>query len=154
MLRILYPVVCNSDIVSAETELNSKDSALTLDIDRYGLRPSSAQSNPPPLWRDTTVGITGDSPQIAGGSTRATPLRRGSSFVLVTPELENLSPSSARLCTAVAFPRDGESVLGRFKVNNPVVESLLEVVVAIFVAMVLDRRDFPGFGLNTKASEL
>src|SRR5947207_3166866 len=85
MLRILYPVVCNSDIVSAETELNSKDSALTLDIDRYGLRPSSAQSNPPPLWRDTTVGITGDSPQIAGGSTRATPLRRGSSFVLVTP---------------------------------------------------------------------
>lgn len=145
LFGILFPVVCSSDHVSAETELNSKDSALTFDGGDVVIRPLSSNITPP-IVRTTTLREP-PSPTAP----RSERLKRGSSFILVTSEPTAFSPSTARLSPAIG---SGLNVNGKvaasLAVTNSVVESLLELVMGVFVDLVLERRDFSGFGLNTK----
>lgn len=145
LFGILFPVVCSSDHVSAETELNSKDSALTFDGGDVVIRPLSSNTAPP-IVRTMTV----DEPP-SPTAPRSERLRRGSSFILVTSEPTAFSPSMARLSPAIGT---GLNVNGRvatsLAVTNSVVESLLELVMGVFADLVLERREFAGFGLNTK----
>lgn len=147
-LSVLFPVVCSSDHVSAETELNSRDSALTFDGGDVVIRPLSFNATAPPIVRTVTIE---DRPLTPTGI-RSERLRRGSSFVLVTSEPAEYSPSTARLATGVNSNTSIAAKVGNGvnAITNSVVETLLEFILAIFLDLVLERRDFNGFDLNTK----
>ncbi|KAH0538184.1 hypothetical protein FGG08_005200 [Glutinoglossum americanum] len=143
LLFVLFPVIVSSDTVSPETELNSRDSALTFDGSDVVIRPLSHTGNrAPPIVRTTTIDIP-PSPTTQ----RAAPLRRGSSFVLITSDQSPHSPSSARL-TPVMSPKS--RTMPTLTISNSVVEGLLEIVIAAFMDQILERKEFPGFGLHLK----
>lgn len=143
LLAVLFPVIVSSDAVPAETELNSRDSALTFEGDDVIIRPiSRISTTPAPIVRTSTVEtFLPPSPT----QQRAKPLRRGSSFILLTRPTES-NPSSARL-NLVMSPR---KKLAAQKVTNSLVEGLLELVVSVFVDQVMVRKEFVGFGLFLK----
>jgi WD40 repeat protein len=144
LLAVLFPVIVSTDAVSAETELNSRDSALTFEGDDVIIRPISRVSTmPAPIVRTSTVEtLLPPSPTAA----RAKPLRRGSSFILLTSRPSEFSPSSARL-NLVMSPK---KKLAAQKVSNSLVEGLLELVVSVFIDQIMVRKEFPGFGLSLK----
>ncbi|KAE8454386.1 hypothetical protein EG329_000008 [Mollisiaceae sp. DMI_Dod_QoI] len=144
LLVVLFPAIVSTDAVSAETELNSRDSALTFEGDDVIIRPiSRASTTPAPIVRTSTVEtMLPPSPTAP----RAKPLRRGSSFILLTSRPSEFSPSSARL-NLVMSPK---KKLTQQKVSNSLVEGLLELVVNVFVDQVMVRKEFPGFGLFQK----
>jgi len=143
LLAVLFPVIVSSDAVSADTELNSRDSALTFEGDDVIIRPISRVSTmPAPIVRTSNVEtLLPPSPT----QQRAVPLRRGSSFVLLSKTSGN-SPSSARL-NLVMSPK---KKIAAQKVSNALVEGLLELVINVFIDQVLVRKEFPGFGLFLK----
>jgi hypothetical protein len=144
LLAVLFPVVVSTDAVSPETELNSRDSALTFEGDDVIIRPISRVSTmPAPIVRTSTV-KTHLPPSPT--NPRAKPLRRGSSFILLTSRPSEFSPSSARL-NLVMSPK---KKLAAQKVSNALVEGLLELVVNVFIDQVMNRKEFPGFGLFLK----
>lgn len=144
LLAVLFPVIVSSDAVSAETELNSRDSALTFEGDDVIIRPISRVSTmPAPIVRTSTVETLLPPSTTAP---RAKPLRRGSSFILLTSHPTEFSPSSARL-NLVMSPK--KKIAAR-KVSNALVEGLLELVVAVFIDQVMVRKEFHGFGLFSK----
>ncbi|KAI5791858.1 hypothetical protein EDC01DRAFT_616117 [Geopyxis carbonaria] len=143
MFGILFPVVCSSDHVSAETELNSRDSALTFDGGDVVIRPL-VSTLAPPIVR--TITVEDNLPSPVGS--RSERLRRGSSFILVTQEPGEYGPSSARLAPGVGSGLD-------LKTSNPsggnvLVESVMEFITSIFIDMVFERQNFGGLGLPTK----
>ncbi|KAI9801080.1 MAG: hypothetical protein M1833_002948 [Piccolia ochrophora] len=143
LLFVLFPIIVSYDSVSAETELNSRDSGLTFDGGDVIIRSlSQTGTQAPPIVRTTSVEAP-PSPQAP----RARPLRRGSSFVLITSDQAKHSPSTARLNPILSPRRTSASGI---KVSNSSVEGLLEIIVAVFVDQVLERKDFPGFGLFFK----
>jgi hypothetical protein len=144
LLVVLFPAIVSTDAVSADTELNSRDSALTFEGDDVIIRPiSRATTTPAPIVRTSTVEtMLPPSPTAP----RAKPLRRGSSFILLTSRPSEFSPSSARL-NLVMSPK---KKLAQQKVSNSLVEGLLELVVNVFVDQVMVRKEFPGFGLFQK----
>lgn len=144
LFGILFPVVCSSDHVSAETELNSRDSALTFDGGDVVIRPLVSTTSAPPIVRTITVEDRPSTP--AGGRTER--LRRGSSFILVTQEQTNFGPSTARLSPGIGSGLNLK--IASLNGSNSLVESLMELVMSVFVDSVFERRDFTGFGLNTK----
>lgn len=144
LLSVLFPVIVSTDAVSPETELNSRDSALTFEGDDVIIRPISRISTmPAPIVRTSTVEtMLPPSPTTP----RARPLRRGSSFILLTSRPSEFSPSAARL-NLVMSPK---KKLAAQKISNSLVEGLLELVVTVFVDQVVVRKEFPGFGLYLK----
>ncbi|CZR63760.1 probable beige protein homolog [Phialocephala subalpina] len=144
LLVVLFPAIVSTDAVSAETELNSRDSALTFEGDDVIIRPiSRATTTPAPIVRTSSVEtMLPPSPTAP----RAKPLRRGSSFILLTSRPSEFSPSSARL-NLVMSPK---KKLKQQKISNSLVEGLLELVVNVFVDQVMVRKEFPGFGLFQK----
>jgi hypothetical protein len=145
LFGILFPVICSSDHVSAETELNSRDSALTFDGGDVVIRPLVSTAAPP-IVRTVTVEDRPLSP--AGG--RSERLRRGSSFILVTQEPTEYGPSSARLTPGIGSGLNMKVAGAGLMGYNSLVESVMELVMSVFEEMVLERREFIGFGLNTK----
>jgi len=143
LFGILFPVVCSSDHVSAETELNSRDSALTFDGGDVVIRPL-VSSAAPPIVR--TITIEDRPPTPTGG--RSERLRLGSSFILVTQEPTEYGPSPARLTPGIGsgLHLKVTSLSG----SNSLIESLMELAMAVFLDLVFERREFTGFGLNTK----
>ncbi|KAI9890808.1 MAG: hypothetical protein M1814_003592 [Vezdaea aestivalis] len=145
LLFVLYPVVVASDTVSAGTELESRDSALTFDGSDVMIKSlSMSASESAPIIR-TTNAETPPSPR----STRSKPtrIRRGSSFILVTSNKSQPGPSTAHLNSSqvsadINFPP--------ISISNSVVEGLLELIIAVFIDQVLERKDFSGFGLYLK----
>lgn len=137
ILRILFPVVVGSDLVSAETELSSKKSGLTFDGSDVTIQPLTKA---PPVLQTSSV----DTPQAPLTGQR---LRRNSSFILVTSNSAKHSPSPARL-RHVAVP----STHGQIAVSasHSSVQGLLELVVSVFSDQLLTRKDFPGLGLFLK----
>src|SRR6202035_749622 len=98
---------------------------------------------PAPIVRTSTVEtLLPPSPTTP----RAKPLRRGSSFILLTARPSEFSPSTARLNGAM-MPK---KKLAAQQISNSVVEELLELVVNVFIDQVLVRKEFPGFGLFLK----
>lgn len=144
LLAVLFPVIVSTDAVSPETELNSRDSALTFEGDDVIIKPLSRVSTvPAPIVRTSTVEtMLPPSPTTP----RARPLRRGSAFILLTSRPSEFSPSSARL-NLVMSPK---KKLAAQKISNSIVEGLLELVVTVFVDQVVVRKEFPGFGLYLK----
>jgi hypothetical protein len=144
LLAVLFPVVVSTDAVSPETELNSRDSALTFEGDDVIIRPISRVSSiSTPIVRTSNVEtMLPPSPTTP----RARPLRRGSSFVLLTSKPSEFSPSSARL-SLVMSPK--KKVTAQ-KISNSLVEGLLELVVNVFIDQVMVRKEFPGCGLYLK----
>jgi beige protein homolog 1 len=146
LLAVLFPVIVSTDTVSPETELNSRDSTLTFDGDDVIIRPASGLSAvSSPIVRTTTV-ETHLNAHETRSSTKARPLRRGSSFILLTAKPSEFSPSPAKLSGVMSPKKKIEAQ----KVSNAVVEGLLELVVNVFVDQVLARKEFPGFGLFLK----
>lgn len=144
LLAVLFPVVVSTDSVSAETELNSRDSALTFEGDDVIIRPIARISTmPTPIVRTSTVET--DLPPSPTAA-RAVPLRRGSSFILLTSQPSEFSPSNAKL-NIVMSPK---KKLATQKISNTLVEGLLELLLNIFVDQVMVRKEFPGFGLFLK----
>ncbi|KAL2062245.1 hypothetical protein VTL71DRAFT_6511 [Oculimacula yallundae] len=144
LLAVLFPVIVSTDAVSPETELNSRDSALTFEGDDVIIRPiSRVSTTPAPIVRTSSVEtMLPPSPTAP----RAKPLRRGSSFILLTSRPSEFSPSSARL-NVVMSPK---KKLATQKLSNSLVEELLELVINVFIDQVMVRKEFPGFGLYLK----
>ena len=144
LLFILFPLIVSSDVVSPETELSSKDSALTFEGHDVVIR-SIAQTSqsPSPIVRTRSVEGT-PSPEAA----KAKSLKRGSSYVLITSEEPQYRPSSAKL-EPVASPKKAQ---GGFAVNvsHRLVEEVLEIIVAVLTDQILARKDFAGIGLFLK----
>ncbi|PBP15812.1 beige/BEACH domain-containing protein [Diplocarpon rosae] len=144
LLAVLFPVIVSTDAVSPETELNSRDSALTFDGDDVLIRPISRVSTAPaPVVKTTTVEtMLPPSPT----SPRAKSLRRGSSFILLTSRPSEFSPSSARLSVIMSPKKKMKTQ----RLSNLLVEELLEIFISIFIDQILVRKEFPGFGLFVK----
>ena len=143
LLFLLFPLIVSSDIVSPETELNSRDSSLTFNGHDVVIRPLSQNSmRTTPIVRTTSV-ETSSSPQAL----KAQPLKRGSSYILVTSEQSPFQPSSAKLHPVIT-PKDkaGSSLTA----SNSLIEEVLELIIAVFSDQVLARKDFPGIGLFMK----
>ncbi|KAI9683258.1 MAG: hypothetical protein M1822_006123 [Bathelium mastoideum] len=143
LLFVLYPVIVGSDNVSANEELQSKHSVLNFDGQDVPIKShskSALQSSP--IVRTTLV-----EPPPSPNHPRADPLRRGSSFILVTSDSGKYSPSSARL-NLIMSPDKGKPVT--LNIGNSIVEGLLEVVVAILKGQIFERKEFTGFGLFLK----
>ncbi|TVY17587.1 Beige protein 1-like, partial [Lachnellula arida] len=144
LLAVLFPVIVSADAVNPETELNSRDSALTFEGDDVIIRPiSRATTTPAPIVRTSSVEtLLPPSPTAP----RAKPLRRGSSFILLTSKPSEFSPSSARL-SLVMSPK---KKVAAQQISNSLVEGLLELVINVFIDQVTVRKEFPGFGLFLK----
>lgn len=143
ILFVLFPVIVSSDLLSPETELNSRNSALNFGGNDVVIRPLSRTAmQMAPIVRTTTV-----EPPPSPAGHRAPPIRRGSSFVLVTSDQPRYSPSQARL-KSVMSPRTTTHVA--LNVSNSIVEGLLELVIAVFSDQLFERKEFPGFGLFMK----
>ncbi|KAG5792274.1 hypothetical protein H9Q69_008671 [Fusarium xylarioides] len=144
LLSALYPVIVSADAVTPETELNSGDTALTFEGTDVIIRPiSGSASSATPIVRTTS-----EDPVPSPQSTppKGTPLRRASSFILLTQQKSPVGPSPARLNPALPSLRSVPS-------KNPssdILDGLLELVVNVFMDQLLARKDFPGFGLFTK----
>ena len=136
MLTVLFPVVVGSDIVEAATELDARDSTLTFNGDDVVIQPLSvAQST----VRTSKV----DAPQTGP---RSKSLARGSSFVLVTRDRPGSSSSTPALRQTIS-PSSPVAKLPELNEGHSIVQSLLEIVVSVFIDQIMIRKDFPGLGL-------
>ncbi|KAK9450527.1 uncharacterized protein V1518DRAFT_414086 [Limtongia smithiae] len=157
ILGILFPSICNSESISPEVELQYRDNTLTFDGGDVVVRPASKTGNPAQIMKSMRL----PSPQRAlpiGERPRASSLRRGSSFVIVTSDQvgtssmsSNTAPSTSGTSSSTTLKGSqstGENRLREFKVVNRVVEGLLEMVVAVFVNQVLTRRDFSELSIS------
>ncbi|KAI9684831.1 MAG: hypothetical protein M1829_000206 [Trizodia sp. TS-e1964] len=140
LLFVLFPVIVSSDTVSPETELNSRDAALNFEGIDVVIRPLSRIANQAvPIVRTTTV----EAPP-SPTSKRVRPLRRGSSFVLISSIHREIVATSARSADATSLTLSPKTTPN---MSNQVVQGLLEIVVAVFLDQVLERKDFQGFNL-------
>ena len=140
ILFVLFPVVVGSDVVSADVELNARDSALTFDGQDVLIRP---MSNAPPIVRTAKI-------QPPTTPTRGQHLRRGSSFVLVTSEQAKHQPSKSRLNQSIS-PISPSAKVPQLNDGHAIVQSLLEIVISVFNDQILARKDFSGLGLFLRA---
>ncbi|ROV87817.1 hypothetical protein VSDG_09592 [Cytospora chrysosperma] len=143
LLSALYPILVSTDPVSPETELNSRDSALTFDGGDVIIRPLAGSSSPAPIVRTSVV----PSSEAQPSQSRGTQLRRASSFVLLTAqESPQATKSSARLAHVMSPKLQVQAQ----KISNVVLEGLLDLVVNVFTDQILARKEFPGFSLFLK----
>ena len=139
LLSALFPVAVGFDSVSAETELNARDSKLTFGTSEVLIRPLAASS---PMLRTTTI-------EPPRSPRRMQNLRRGSSFVLVSSTNSGRRPSSGS--DNPASPLSPVSKLPDMNDGYAIVQTVLEMVVAVFVDQILTRKDFSGLGLFLKS---
>ncbi|KAK0642245.1 Beige protein-like protein 1 [Lasiodiplodia hormozganensis] len=145
LLFVLYPVIVTSDSVSAETELLSRGSALTFEGQDVLINPQTGPGDSQPsIVRTTPI----EAPRSPSAS-KATPLRRGNSFILISSDKAKYPATSARLHTVLSPKRSRSSSID-LKVGNAVVQSLLELVIGVFLDQLLHKKDFTGFGLFLK----
>ncbi|KAL8413495.1 hypothetical protein RB594_004941 [Gaeumannomyces avenae] len=146
LLSALYPIIVSADPVSPETELNSKDSALTFEGGDVIIRPVPGSGNAAPIVRTSTTTLP-DRPGAAPvQGSKGTPLRKASSFILLTAQKSPQFPSQARFAQVMS----PKKIVATQKVSNAVLDGLLELVTAVFGEQVLVRKEFPGFGLSIK----
>ncbi|KAM4063724.1 beige/BEACH domain-containing protein [Hirsutella rhossiliensis] len=139
LLLALYPVIVSTDAVTPDVELNSRDSALTFDGSDVIIRPIGGGPAAAPIVRTSTVDIA-PSPQAT--PPKGTPLRRASSFVLLTAQTvaraDDLWPAPA---PQLKLQQSHGGVLS---------EEMLDLLLGVFVDQVFTRKDFAGFGLFSK----
>ncbi|KAJ5775302.1 uncharacterized protein N7511_000313 [Penicillium nucicola] len=140
LLSVLYPVIVGADTVGPNTELNSRHSGLSFDDSNLVLRPRSSTANASAALQTTTVDDSGN-PEESTGS-----LRRGSSFILVSSGKAKHQPSSARIRRFVNPTFTGNEAA----MQHPLVKSIFDLILAVFKAQLLGRKDFSGLGLYLK----
>lgn len=143
LLSTLYPVIVSTDAVSPETELNSRDSALTFEGGDVIIRPIAGTSAPVPIVRTSSIAEAALPSQVK--NLRGTPLRKASSFVLLTSQKPSL-PSPARLTHVMSLKKK----VATQSISNSVLEGIMELVINVFMDQLLYRKEFPGFGLFIK----
>jgi hypothetical protein len=142
LLFVLYPVIVTSDSVSAETELLSRGSALTFEGKDVVIQPlSQANEHGAPVIRTSKVNASPARP-----SQRVLPLRRASSFVLVSAD--RMKATQQPTLNPILSPK--YTAPAALKVGSSVVEAMLEVVLDVFKDQIFTRKDFPGMGLFMK----
>lgn len=142
LLRVLFPAVVGSDIVSPDVELNSRDGGLKLDDLNLAVRPRSAEATD--VRTKTVEQSSGHRDGSRGGSKS---LRRGSSFILVSSDQGgDYAPSTARIHHVFAPVQ----VTANDAAENPVVKGILGLVLAVFSDQLLERKDFSGLNLHLK----
>ncbi|EPS37931.1 hypothetical protein H072_8465 [Dactylellina haptotyla CBS 200.50] len=143
VLDILFPIICDTDELSAETEL---DLTLADDAeDRLRHGQSVSQTN--------ILQVTGSAvwSTVTDNSSRTIPFRRGSSFIIVDSDgASTATPSGSRLFPAVNMTSIEVAKVKGTVSSNQLVSSLVDIVVAIFKTMLMEKREFAGFGLATK----
>ncbi|KAI9676047.1 MAG: hypothetical protein M1817_000790 [Caeruleum heppii] len=143
LVSALYPVVVNTLPLDAEMELRARNTAVLDFKDALNNHAQSLSGSQHSETIQTTTVNTPSSPKIP----RARPRRRGSSFVLVTSGLSHQTASSARLDFVMSPSSDAEA---NVTVNDPAVQSLVAVLMAVLLDQILERKDFSGFGLFLK----
>ncbi|KAK9464583.1 hypothetical protein V1512DRAFT_255310 [Lipomyces arxii] len=147
ILEILFPVICNSESVSPEIELHSRDVALTFDGGDVVVRPASG-SGIAQIMKTVRVPSPSHSSQSAPGERpRAASLRRGSSFVLISSK-EEPSLSTDFSIKHLPLSKGRRTSLREVNAVDTVIEGLLEIVVAVFVNQILTRRDFSELNIS------
>ncbi|KAL1596459.1 Beige protein-like 1 [Paraconiothyrium brasiliense] len=140
LLFVLYPVIVSSDCVSAETELLSRGSALTFEGQDVVIQPlSKANGSQAPVVRTTTVNSS-PSPSAQ----RVVPLRRASSFVLVSADKAKKDQQATKLETILSPRQNGPVAM---RIGSSVVEAVLEVVLLVYHDQLFNRKEFPGLAL-------
>ena len=143
LLFLLFPIIVSSDAVNPETELHSRDSSLTFNGSDVIIRPLSETSQKAaPIVRTTSVE---ESATLAPSKTQ--PLRRGSSYVLITSEASRYQPSSAKL-EPIGSPKGIAHV--PMNTSHRLIQEVLEIIIAVFTDQVMSRKDFAGIGLFMK----
>ncbi|KAF6829390.1 beige beach domain-containing protein [Colletotrichum musicola] len=141
LLWACYPIIVSTDAVSADTELNSRDSALTFEGGDVMIRPL-AGSQPGPIVRTTST----DAVAALAGNPRGTPLRKASGFVLLTNQKSPQAPSSARFAPVMSPKKK----IASQQASSATLDKLLELVIGVFIDQVFTRKEFPGFNLFLK----
>ncbi|KAK5719498.1 beige protein-like 1 [Elasticomyces elasticus] len=140
ILFVLYPLLVGSDRLAAETELQADKTALTFKGEEVRMRPhSNSLGERPPSVRSMNADDDKRTPSPLP-SKRVEGPRRLSSFVMV-------NPNAAKFSTALA-PKKAEPV--KINVGNDLLESLLEVVISLFIDLVCSKKDYQGIGLFLK----
>ena len=142
LLSVLFPIVVSSDVISPETELHSRDLALTFDGNDVVIRPLSyTASNQPRVIRAAPTERTLRLSRVQAP-------RRMSSYVFVSSGQshdESLAPKGptpiSRSPTASKLPSNA---------RNSIVEQLVEIIISVFSDQLFARKDFLGLGLFMK----
>ncbi|KAL1303652.1 hypothetical protein AAFC00_007008 [Neodothiora populina] len=142
LLFVLFPVIASSDRLNAAAELAS-DGPLNFQGKDVMLRPHSNS-----LGERPTVLRSGSSKTMPEQSRKPVQApRRTSSFVFVHTSENVQSPALAKFSAVMSPTRRTQF---KIKVENSVVESLLEVITSVFIDQICQRKDFSGFGLFLK----
>lgn len=142
LIAAIYPVIVSADAVTADVELNSRDSALNFDGADVIIRPIGGGSLPTPIVRTTSVESM---PSPMSTPPKGTPLQRASSFVLLTSQSHSDSPSPAR----ISHPMSPKKHVPEHR-PAALFEGILGLVTQVFMDQLFTRKEFPGFGLFTK----
>ncbi|KAM7222868.1 beige protein 1 [Rhypophila decipiens] len=146
LLSVLYPIIVSADAVTPETELNSKDSALSFDGGDVIIRPvPGSSSTATPIVRTANT-VSAEASVPSAGMGRGTPLRRPSSFIMVASQQTPPREPPVRL-NHVMSPK---KKFATQQTSNVVLEGVLELIIAVFNDQILARKEFPGFGLFLK----
>lgn len=139
LLTILYPVVVSTDAVTPDVELNSRNSALNFDGSDVIIRPIGISSGHAPIVRTNSVDLAA-TPQST--PPKGTPLKRASSFVLLTTQSISQDEKSQEISKGHSPSSPGAA--------GPAVESVIELALRVFTDQVFWRKEFTGFNLVTK----
>ena len=142
LLFILFPIIVSTDVVDPETELQSRDSALTFNGHDVMIRPLSPMKNMSVIRSATNEPTT-----MSQRPVRAQPPRRMSSYILVNPDQSLPIQSQAQLQRVLTPNKNAKVILNA---SNTTVEELLEIVVTVFADQLFFRKDFAGLGLFMK----
>ncbi|QUC17585.1 uncharacterized protein UV8b_01826 [Ustilaginoidea virens] len=142
LLKAVYPCIVSTDAVTPEIELNSPDLGLTFEGSDVIIRPIGRSTVPARIVRTSSVDAL-SSPQST--PPKGTPLRRASSFVLLTA-LNTTPAAHLRTNLAQPCPKDANNQA----TSAPLLEGMLDLVLGVFLDQVCNRKDFSGFGLFTK----
>ncbi|KFA60535.1 hypothetical protein S40285_07586 [Stachybotrys chlorohalonatus IBT 40285] len=142
LLSALYPAIVSTDALTPDTELNSRDSTLNFEGSDVIIRPLSGSSAPAPIVR--TVNVNSPSPKTV--PSKGTPLRRASSFVLLTAQTTDENHRPIR----IHQPLTPKKMLSSQKPSCAIIDGILELVLDIFMDQLVNRKEFPGFHLFTK----
>jgi len=147
LLFVLYPVLVGSDRLSAETELQAEKDSLSFKGEEVSIRAhSNSLGERPPSVRSLNMNEDQRTPSPSNRKRIAGPLRL-SSFIMINPNANQSATSPAQFSAALA-PQKVDAV--KINAGNAMVESLLEVVVNLFIDMVCNKKDFQGIGLFLK----
>lgn len=138
LLFVLFPVVVGADVVDASVELNARDLTLSFDGNDVLVHPLSAR---PPIIRAARR-------ETSQRPARGKVLRRGSSFVLVSRDKDGTDTAAESTTTIGSQAPQFDAIENNIK--HAIVQSVLELIVSLFVDQILTGKEFGGLGLFQK----